>query len=145
MIPYGRQTIEEDDIQAVVDVLKSDYLTTGPKIAEFEKAVADYVGQSMRSLFPMILQHFMRHVMQQKSERAMKSLLLRSHLQHLQTVCSTAVEHLFLQILILKHTILIRRISNARLRHGQRPLYRCIWQVSHAIWMPFMKLRKNII
>lgn len=44
MIPYGRQTIEEDDIQAVVDVLKSDYLTTGPKIAEFEKMVADYVG-----------------------------------------------------------------------------------------------------
>lgn len=44
MIPYGRQTIEEDDIQAVVSVLKSDYLTTGPKIAEFEKIVADYVG-----------------------------------------------------------------------------------------------------
>lgn len=44
MIPYGRQTIEEDDIHAVVDVLKSDYLTTGPKIAEFEKMVADYVG-----------------------------------------------------------------------------------------------------
>ena len=44
MIPYGRQTVEEDDIQAVVDVLRSDYLTTGPKIAEFEKAVADYVG-----------------------------------------------------------------------------------------------------
>lgn len=44
MIPYGRQTIEEDDIQAVVEVLKSDYLTTGPKIAEFEGMVADYVG-----------------------------------------------------------------------------------------------------
>ena len=44
MIPYGRQTIEEDDIQAAVDVLRSDYLTTGPKIAEFEKMVADYVG-----------------------------------------------------------------------------------------------------
>ena len=44
MIPYGRQTIEEDDIQAGVDVLRSDYLTTGPKIAEFEKMVADYVG-----------------------------------------------------------------------------------------------------
>ena len=43
-IPYGRQTIEDDDIQAVVDVLKSDYLTTGPSIAEFEKLVADYVG-----------------------------------------------------------------------------------------------------
>lgn len=44
MIPYGRQIIEEDDIQAVVEVLKSDYLTTGPKIAEFEKSVAAYVG-----------------------------------------------------------------------------------------------------
>ena len=44
MIPYGRQTIEDDDIQAVVEVLKSDYLTTGPKIAEFEKMVAGYVG-----------------------------------------------------------------------------------------------------
>ena len=44
MIPYGRQAIEEDDIQAVAEVLRSDYLTTGPKIAEFEKMVADYVG-----------------------------------------------------------------------------------------------------
>ena len=44
MIPYGKQTIEKDDIQSVVDVLRSDYLTTGPKIAEFEKMVADYVG-----------------------------------------------------------------------------------------------------
>lgn len=43
-IPYGRQTIDDNDIQAVLDVLKSDYLTTGPKVAEFEKKVADYVG-----------------------------------------------------------------------------------------------------
>lgn len=43
-IPYGRQSIDDEDIQAVVEVLKSDYLTTGPKVAEFEKAVADYVG-----------------------------------------------------------------------------------------------------
>ena len=136
MIPYGRQTIEEDDIQAVVDVLKSDYLTTGPKIAEFEKAVADYVGAK----YAVAISNDTAAL-----HAVMKSLLLRSHLQHLQTVCSTAVEHLFLQILILKHTILIRRISNARLHHGQRPLYRCIWEVSHAIWMPFMKLRKNII
>lgn len=44
MIPYGKQTIDQDDIQAVVDVIKSDFLTTGPKIAEFEQTVADYVG-----------------------------------------------------------------------------------------------------
>ena len=43
-IPYGRQSIDEDDIQAVVDTLKSDYLTTGPRVAEFEKIIADYVG-----------------------------------------------------------------------------------------------------
>lgn len=44
VLPYGRQCIEDDDIQAVVDVLKSDYLTTGPKIEEFEQSVAAYVG-----------------------------------------------------------------------------------------------------
>jgi len=43
-IPYGRQTIEDDDIAAVVDVLRGDYLTTGPAVADFEHAVADYVG-----------------------------------------------------------------------------------------------------
>ena len=43
-IPYGRQQIDEDDIQAVVEVLRSDWLTTGPKVAEFEQAVASFVG-----------------------------------------------------------------------------------------------------
>ncbi len=43
-IPYGRQHITEEDIQAVVDVLKSDLLTQGPRIAEFEKAFAEYIG-----------------------------------------------------------------------------------------------------
>ena len=44
MIPYGHQYIDDEDINAVVEVLKSDYLTTGPKITEFERTVADYVG-----------------------------------------------------------------------------------------------------
>lgn len=43
-IPYGRQCIEQDDIDAVIEVLQSDYLTTGPKVAEFEQVVADYTG-----------------------------------------------------------------------------------------------------
>lgn len=43
-LAYGRQSIDETDIQAVVDTLRSDYLTTGPKVAEFEKKVAEYVG-----------------------------------------------------------------------------------------------------
>lgn len=43
-IPYGTQCIDEDDIKAVEAVLRSDYLTTGPKINEFEHAVAEYVG-----------------------------------------------------------------------------------------------------
>ena len=37
MIPYGRQEISEADIQAVVDVLRSDWLTQGPAVAAFEK------------------------------------------------------------------------------------------------------------
>lgn len=43
-IPYGRQNITEEDIQAVIETLKSDYLTQGPKIPEFEEAFAKYVG-----------------------------------------------------------------------------------------------------
>jgi hypothetical protein len=43
-IPYGRQNITQEDINAVVEVLKSDYLTQGPKIADFEQAFAEYVG-----------------------------------------------------------------------------------------------------
>lgn len=41
-IPYGRQNIDEDDIRAVAETLRSDYLTTGPKVAEFEQVVADF-------------------------------------------------------------------------------------------------------
>lgn len=44
VIPYGRQHIDEEDILAVIETLKSDYLTTGPKIAEFEEAFAKKVG-----------------------------------------------------------------------------------------------------
>lgn len=43
-IPYGRQHISEDDILAVTEVLKSAWLTQGPMIEEFERAVADYCG-----------------------------------------------------------------------------------------------------
>ncbi len=43
-IPYGTQSISEEDIQAVVDVLRSDYLTTGPVVKEFEEKVATYTG-----------------------------------------------------------------------------------------------------
>jgi UDP-4-amino-4,6-dideoxy-N-acetyl-beta-L-altrosamine transaminase len=46
MIPYGRQDISEDDIKAVVEVLRSDFLTQGPKVLEFEQQVADYCGAS---------------------------------------------------------------------------------------------------
>jgi len=44
VIPYGRQNVTQEDIDAVITVLQSDYLTQGPKIIEFEKAFATYVG-----------------------------------------------------------------------------------------------------
>ena len=43
-LPYGRQLIDQADIDAVVAVLRSDFLTTGPRVAEFEEAFADAVG-----------------------------------------------------------------------------------------------------
>lgn len=44
LIPYGRQHITDEDIQAVIETLQSDYLTQGPKILEFEQAFANYIG-----------------------------------------------------------------------------------------------------
>lgn len=44
MIPYGRQDISQDDINAVVEVLRSDFLTQGPAVPAFEKSIADYCG-----------------------------------------------------------------------------------------------------
>lgn len=44
MIPYGRQTISQDDVEAVVAVLKSDFLTQGPVVPQFEQEIANYCG-----------------------------------------------------------------------------------------------------
>src|SRR5437667_7185033 len=44
LLPYGRQSIDEEDVQAVVDTLRSDWLTTGPRVEEFEEAFAAWVG-----------------------------------------------------------------------------------------------------
>ncbi len=44
VLPYGRQSIKADDIEAVIQVLKSDWLTTGPAVEEFENAFAAFVG-----------------------------------------------------------------------------------------------------
>ena len=44
LLPYGKQCVDEEDIAAVTEVLRSDWLTTGPKVEEFEKAFAAFVG-----------------------------------------------------------------------------------------------------
>jgi len=44
LLPYGRQTIDDRDVAAVVETLRSDWLTTGPKVAEFERALAAVAG-----------------------------------------------------------------------------------------------------
>ncbi len=44
MLPYGRQSVSEDDVQAVADVLRGDWLTTGPTVDEFEAAVSEVAG-----------------------------------------------------------------------------------------------------
>ena len=44
IIPYGHQFVTEEDINAVIEVLKSDYMTQGPRIGQFEKQFSDYLG-----------------------------------------------------------------------------------------------------
>src|SRR5271169_3308311 len=44
LLPYGRQSLDDADVQAVVGVLKSDWLTTGPKVGEFEERFAAWIG-----------------------------------------------------------------------------------------------------
>ena len=44
IIPYGKQNIEQDEIDAVIKTLQSDFLTQGPKVREFEEKFAEYVG-----------------------------------------------------------------------------------------------------
>lgn len=50
-LPYGKQWLDDEDIETVVNVLKSDYLTTGPMIAKFEQTVADYVESKFAVAF----------------------------------------------------------------------------------------------
>lgn len=50
-ISYGRQMISEEDIEAVIETLRSPYLTQGPKIKEFEEAIANYVGANYAVAF----------------------------------------------------------------------------------------------
>src|SRR3954464_7144956 len=44
ILPYGHQWLDDDDIAAVVEVLRSDWMTTGPKVGEFERVFAEFVG-----------------------------------------------------------------------------------------------------
>ena len=44
IIPYGHQHVNDDDVQAVISALKSDYMTQGPLIGQFEKDFANYLG-----------------------------------------------------------------------------------------------------
>jgi len=51
MIPYGKQDIDKDDINEVINVLKSEYITQGPKIKEFENSLANYCGSKYAVVF----------------------------------------------------------------------------------------------
>jgi len=51
LIPYGRQKIDQEDIDAVVETLKSSFLTQGPKVPDFEKAICNYTGSQFSLAF----------------------------------------------------------------------------------------------
>ena len=51
MIPYGRQKVDQEDIDAVIETLKSSFLTQGPKVPAFEKAICNYIGSQFSLAF----------------------------------------------------------------------------------------------
>ena len=57
MIPYGRQEITEEDIESVVDALKSNFITQGSFIPKFENYVSEYVGSSYAAALNLSLIH----------------------------------------------------------------------------------------
>ena len=57
-LPYGKQLIDQEDIDAVTNVLKSDYLTEGPLIDEFEKTFAKNVGSNTPLYAQVVQQDF---------------------------------------------------------------------------------------
>ena len=57
-IPYGRHCLDEDDIQAVVEVLENGPITQGQKVEEFGQALADYTGAKYGVAFPVALRRF---------------------------------------------------------------------------------------
>ena len=78
MIPYGKQDINSEDIEAVINVLKSDFLTQGPQVPA-EKCVAEQV-QNMAVLPIVQLQHSILHVLQSVWEKVMSYGLVQIHL-----------------------------------------------------------------
>ena len=142
MIPYGRQTIEEDDIEEVVKVLKSDFLTTGPKVAEFERAVAEYVGAKYA-------------VAISNDTAALHAACHAAGIGPGDEVITTPITFAASANCVLYcggtpvfadiDPQTYNRTSGARSRIRPKRLFRCIWQDSPAIWMPFMRSQRSII
>ncbi len=59
MIPYGHQWVDEEDIEEVIKVLKSDWVTQGLKIQEFENALCEYVGCTLRGIEKLSLDNYL--------------------------------------------------------------------------------------
>ena len=62
MINYGKHSINQSDIDSVVDVLKSDFITQGPKVVEFENDLKNIVMLNMLRLFQMLQQPYTLHI-----------------------------------------------------------------------------------
>lgn len=99
-LPYGRQWLDEDDIQSVVDVLRGDYLTTGPTIDLFEKRSQTMLAAAMLLHFPAEQLLCMRLALLREFHRETKSLRHPSHLPQVPIAFCTWAPNRFSQILI---------------------------------------------
>lgn len=112
-LPYGRQSLDEEDIQSVVDILRGDYLTTGPTIALFEEKVAEYAGSSYAVAFSSGTAALHAACFAAGISQETKSLLHPSHLRQVPIVFCTWAPNRFSQILTRSHTILILILSKS--------------------------------
>ena len=98
-IPYGRQNIDQNDIDEVVSTLQSDYLTQGPKVIEFESKFAKYVGANYAVAVNNATSGLHLSVLSLNLPKEIELLQLLLLLRLQQTVSDTLVQRFGLQTL----------------------------------------------
>lgn len=151
MIPYGRQEITQADIDAVIAVLQSDFLTQGPTVPQFEQAIADYCGVrhavAMNSATSALHVAFWRWGLGRVMCCGPAQLALLLRLTVLCIVGRRLILWILTRLLITCRCLLWQKSWRRQKNWGgcQKLLYRCIYAVNRVIWLRFTNWRSNMV